>query len=70
MVDIAEAPNTPVPSLCHVLKSPLAAGSKSEPFAYAQTTSCIEQVRRAEQLSYTLARYRLCIIAIARHLTN
>ena len=30
--------------ISEVLKSPLAAGSKSEPFAYAQTTSCIEQV--------------------------
>ena len=39
--------------VCRVLKSPLAAGPEKRALAYAQTTSCIEQVRRAEQLSYT-----------------
>ena len=53
-----------------MLKSPLAAAPESEPLPMPKHTSCIEQSCRADQLSYTLARYRLCIIAIVRHLTN
>ena len=53
-----------------MLKSPLAAAPESEPLPMPKHPSCIEQSCRADQLSYTLARYRLCIIAIVRHLTN
>ena len=49
-----------------MLKSPSLLLPKSKPLPMPKHTSCIEQVCSAAKLSYTLARHRLCIIAIVR----